>query len=133
VKIGDLASRAGVGVETIRYYERRGLLPEPERTRAGYREYAEQDVRRMRFILRCKDLGFSLAEIRDLLELRLAPGSGADDVRRRASAKVAAVEEKIADLQRIRAALRQLIGSCSAHGRPDECTLMHAVGGDQEF
>jgi MerR family transcriptional regulator, copper efflux regulator len=133
VKIGDLASRAGVGVETIRYYERRGLLPEPERTRAGYREYAEQDVLRMRFILRCKDLGFSLAEIRDLLELRLAPGSGADDVRRRASAKVAAVEEKIADLQRIRAALRHLIGSCSAHGRPDECTLMHAVGGDQEF
>jgi DNA-binding transcriptional MerR regulator len=68
VKIGELAGSAGVGVETIRYYERRGLLKEPDRTRAGYREYAEHDVLRMRFILRCKELGFSLSEIRDLLD-----------------------------------------------------------------
>jgi MerR family transcriptional regulator, copper efflux regulator len=133
VKIGELAGRAGVGVETIRYYERRGLLQPPDRTRAGYREYAEHDVLRMRFILRCKDLGFSLTEIRDLLDLRVAPGSSAHDVRRRAEDKVAAVEEKIADLRRIQAALRQLIGSCSTHGRAEECALMHALGGDQEF
>jgi MerR family transcriptional regulator, copper efflux regulator len=133
VKIGELAGRAGVGVETIRYYERRGLLQEPNRTRAGYREYTEHDALRMRFILRCKDLGFSLTEIQDLLDLRLAPGSTADDVRRRAAGKVAGVEAKIADLQRIRAALRQLVGSCSAHGRPEECALMHALGGDREF
>lgn len=133
MKIGELASRAGVGVETIRYYERRGLLAEPERTDAGYRAYAEADVLRMRFILRCKELGFSLSEIRELLDLRVAPGSTADDVRRRAAGKVASVEARIADLERIRAALRQLIGSCSAHGRPEECALMHALGGDQDF
>jgi MerR family transcriptional regulator, copper efflux regulator len=133
VKIGELAGSAGVGVETIRYYERRGLLKEPDRTRAGYREYAEHDVLRMRFILRCKELGFSLSEIRDLLDLRVAPGRTARDVRRRGEDKVAAVEEKIADLQRIRAALRQLIGSCSTDRRAEECALMHALGGDQEF
>jgi MerR family transcriptional regulator, copper efflux regulator len=132
VRIGELASRAGVGVETIRYYERRGLLFEPPRTQSGYREYAEQDVQRMRFILRCKELGFSLSEIRDLLELRVAPGSTADDVRRRAADKVASVEETIADLERVRGALRQLIGSCSAHGPAEECALMHATGGDNE-
>jgi MerR family transcriptional regulator, copper efflux regulator len=133
VKIGELAGSAGVGVETIRYYERRGLLQQPVRTRGGYREYTEHDLLRMRFILRCKDLGFSLSEIRDLFDLRVAPGSTADDVRRRAAGKVATVEEKIADLQRIRAALRQLMDSCSAHGRLEECALMHALGGDQEF
>jgi MerR family transcriptional regulator, copper efflux regulator len=133
VKIGELAGRVGVGVETIRYYERRALLTEPERTRAGYRRYAEQDVLRLRFILRCKDLGFSLSEIRQLLDLRVAPGSTAADVRRSAAVKVASVEEKIADLERIRAALRQLMGSCSAHGRPEECALMHSLGGSQNF
>jgi MerR family transcriptional regulator, copper efflux regulator len=130
MKIGELAGSAGVGVETIRYYERRGLLQEPDRTRAGYRDFAEHDVLRMRFILRCKELGFSLSEIRDLLELRVAPGSTAHDVRRRAEDKVAAVERKIADLQRIRTALGQLIGSCNAQGRPEECALMHAIGRD---
>jgi MerR family transcriptional regulator, copper efflux regulator len=133
MKIGELAGRAGVGVETIRYYERRGLITEPERTRAGYRQYAEHDVLRLRFILRCKDLGFSLSEIRQLLDLRIAPGSTAADVRRRATDKVATVEEKIADLERIRAALRQLLESCSAHGRPEECALMHSLGGNQNF
>jgi MerR family transcriptional regulator, copper efflux regulator len=133
VKIGQLAGKVGVGVETIRYYERRGLLTEPARTPAGYREYAEADVLRLRFILRCKELGFSLTEIRDLLELRVAPGSTADDVRRRAADKVASIGERIADLERIRAALRQLIGSCSAHGRPEECALMHALDGDRNF
>jgi MerR family transcriptional regulator, copper efflux regulator len=133
VKIGELAGRAGVGVETIRYYERRGLLQQPVRTRRGYREYTEHDLLRLHFILRCKDLGFSLTEIRDLLDLRVAPGSTADDVRRRAAGKVAGVEAKIADLQRMRAVLRQLIDSCSAHGRPEECALMHALGGDPEF
>jgi MerR family transcriptional regulator, copper efflux regulator len=133
VKIGQLAGRAGVGVETIRYYERRGLLEEPGRTPGGYREYAEPDVLRLRFILRCKELGFSLSEIRELLDLRVAPGSTADDVRRRAAGKVASIDERITDLERIRAALRQLIGSCSAHGRPEECALMHALDGDQDF
>jgi MerR family transcriptional regulator, copper efflux regulator len=133
VRISELASRAGVGVETIRYYERRGLLFEPARTQSGYREYTEHDVQRLRFILRCKEVGFSLSEIRDLLELRVAPGSTAADVRRRAADKVVSVEEKIADLERVRGALRQLIGSCSADGRADECALMHALGGDQNF
>jgi MerR family transcriptional regulator, copper efflux regulator len=127
MRTGELAERSGVGVETIRYYERRGLLAEPVRTPGGYREYDGEAVVRMHFILRCKDLGFSLSEIRELVDLRVAPGSTAADVRRRARAKVVRVEAKITDLERIRAALGQLISTCHAHGPADQCALMHAI------
>jgi MerR family transcriptional regulator, copper efflux regulator len=128
MKIGNLANRTGVGVQTVRYYERRGLLPEPDRTGSGYREYDEQDLLRLRFILRAKGLGFTLTEIRDLLELRVSPDRTADDVRRVAREKVRDVESKIGDLEEIRVALSRVVDACHAHGPPETCALMYALG-----
>jgi MerR family transcriptional regulator, copper efflux regulator len=127
VKIGELADRAGVNVQTIRYYERRGLLPEPERTDSGYRNYGEADIRRLRFILRAKGLGFTLAEAGDLVDLRVDANRSAEEVRERALAKIEDTTARIEDLRRIRAALVRVVASCDAHGSPDECALMHAI------
>ena len=131
MRIGELAERAGVNVQTVRYYERRGLLPEPERRASGYRDYGTGDLTRLRFILRAKSLGFTLSEVEDLLELRVDPGRTAEDVRRQAEGKIADVEAKIRDLRRIRRALGRLVDTCDAHGPPEACALMHAVGADE--
>lgn len=133
MQIGELADRAGVNVQTVRYYERRGLIPEPDRKPSGYRVYGEEDVLRLRFVLRAKALGFTLTEIDELLDLRVDPRRTADDVRRHAEEKVADVEAKIRDLRGIRRVLRKLVESCDAHGSPDECALMHAIGADEDF
>lgn len=130
MKIGELADRAGVNIQTVRYYERRDLIPEPDRTDAGYREYGEADLNRLRFILRAKELGFTLAEIRELLELRASPGATAGDVRGRAVAKMEAVDAKLRDLRRIQEGLRRVVRSCDAHGPPEECALIHALQGE---
>jgi MerR family transcriptional regulator, copper efflux regulator len=130
MKIGELAGRAGVNVQTVRYYERRDLLPEPERTASGYREYDADDLRRLRFILRAKELGFTLTEIRDLLGLRASTDATADDVRRRAQEKIDDVEGKLRDLQRIHEGLTRVVRSCDAHGPTDECALIHALHGE---
>lgn len=133
MQIGELAERAAVNVQTVRYYERRGLLPEPDRTPGGYRRYDDHDLLRLRFILRAKELGFTLSEVEELLELRVDPRRTADDVRERALEKIAATESKIEDLTRIRRALERLVASCDAHGSPEECALMHAIGADVDF
>lgn len=125
--IGELAGRAGVGVQTVRYYERRSLLPPPDRTPAGYREYGEEDLRRLRFILRAKELGFTLSEVGELLELRVAPGRTAADVRTRALRKIEDTRARVRDLRRILRALEALVSTCEAHGPPDRCALMHAI------
>lgn len=130
MKIGELADRTGVNVQTVRYYERRDLLPEPERTASGYREYDADDLRRLHFILRAKELGFTLTEIRDLLGLRASTGATADDVRRRAQEKIDDVEGKLRDLQRIHEGLARVVRSCDAHGAPEECALIHALQGE---
>jgi MerR family transcriptional regulator, copper efflux regulator len=133
MKIGELAKRAGVGVQTVRYYERRGLLPEPVRTGSGYRDYDDHDLLRLGFILRSKSLGFTLTEIRELLELRVSADRTAEDVRGLAREKVRDVERKMADLGRIRAALTRVMDACHAEGPPEACALMHAVGGAGDF
>jgi MerR family transcriptional regulator, copper efflux regulator len=130
MKIGELADRAGVNVQTVRYYERRALLPEPERTASGYREYDVADLRRLQFILRAKELGFTLTEIRDLLGLRSSTGATADDVRRRAQEKIDDVDRRLRDLKRIHDGLARVVRSCDAHGPPDECALIHALHGE---
>lgn len=133
MKIGELAERAGVGIQTVRYYERRGLLPEPDRTRSGYRDYDDHDALRLRFILRAKELGFTLSEVEELLALRVDPQTTAEDVRRRAESKIAATRSKIRDLRSIESALERLVQACDAHGSPEECALMHAIGADEDF
>lgn len=130
--IGELAERVGVNVQTVRYYERRELLPEPERTRSGYRTYGPGDVLRLRFVLRAKALGFTLSEVAELLELRVDPDRTAEDVRERALEKIADTETKIRDLEAIRGALERVVGACEAHGSPEECALMHAIERDEE-
>src|SRR6266446_3467449 len=90
-----LAHEGGVNVETIRYYERHGLLPKPPRTPSGYRVFSDEAVTRLRFIKHAQDLGFSLREIKELLSLRVKPGSSCSDVRRKAEAKITDVDQKI--------------------------------------
>lgn len=127
MKIGDLAARAGVSVQAVRYYERRGLLPAPARTPSGYREYDDGDLRRLEFVCNAKDLGFTLSEIRDLLDLRVAQGTTAADVRRRALEKIEATKAKIRELRRIQAGLERLVSACEAEGPSRACALMHAM------
>src|SRR5262245_44882246 len=111
--IGELARRAGVGVDTVRFYERQGLLEEPARRASGYRQYGEAVVARLRFIKRAQALGFSLKEVAELLAFRADPETTCAEVRQRALAKVADIEAKIKDLQRIREALLQATTSCT--------------------
>ena len=130
MKIGTLAAEAGVSVQTVRYYERTGLLPAPGRTASGYREYDRSDVLRLIFIGRAKKLGFTLSEVQELLDLGVRRGTTADDVRRRAVAKLNSTRAKIRDLGSIASALERVVSSCDAHGSPETCALMHALGAD---
>lgn len=125
--VGELARAAGVNVQTVRYYERRGLLAEPPRTASGYRKYPESDVSRLGFIRRAQALGFTLTEIGDLLSLRVDPQTTSADVHRRVEEKLADVEEKLAELRRIQGALQELAASCKAHGPIGECPFLEAL------
>jgi MerR family transcriptional regulator, copper efflux regulator len=123
--IGLVARCAGAGVETVRFYQRQGLIEEPHRT-SGYREYDEEVVARLGFIRRAKELGFTLKEIKELLSLRRDPGTPAADVRRRALAKIADIEGKIRALQKMKKALQQLTSACCGQVSA-ECPLLHAL------
>jgi len=125
--IGKLAEAAGVNVQTVRYYERRGLLPEPPRTASGYREYPEADIARIGFIRRAQGLGFTLKEIDELLSLRMAPGTTPERVRGHVDAKITDVEAKIAELERIRSALTRMAGACEVHGPLGDCPFLEAL------
>lgn len=124
MRIGEVASEAGVGVETLRFYERRGLLEEPPRTGSGYRAYGRGAVRRVRFIRRAKELGFTLREIDELLALSCDEGATCADVRRRAEAKVADVEERIRRLAAIRDALVDLAARCHGDAPASDCPFL---------
>jgi Hg(II)-responsive transcriptional regulator len=127
--IGELAARLGVNVQTVRYYERRGLLVPAERRASGYRAYTEDAVDRLRFIRRAQELGFTLAEIGELLELRLDPGTTAADVKQRAVQKIDEIDAKLRDLERIRDALTHLAGRCrGGRGPTGDCPLLDALG-----
>lgn len=129
MKIGEFAGRAGVNVQTVRYYERRGLLPEPQRRESGYREYDEESLERLQFIRRGQELGFTLAEIEELLTLRTDPETTAAEVKARAEAKIADVAERIADLQQIKHALEHLAGQCQGGAGPTgDCPLLTELG-----
>jgi MerR family copper efflux transcriptional regulator len=131
LKIGQVAQRAGVGVETVRFYERHGLVDEPPRTESGYRQYSEEAVSRLRFIRRAKSLGFSLVDIRELISLRLDTATDVGEVRWRAQAKIGEIEEKVVDLQRMRQALERLVESCVGGGALDGCPIIRALEADE--
>jgi Cu(I)-responsive transcriptional regulator len=127
MSIGQVARQAGVGVETVRFYERQGLLDEPDRKASGYRQYDEEAVAVLRFIRRAKKLGFTLKEIKGLLALRLDASASRAEVRQQAQAKVADIEAKIADLQRMRDALAKLIRKCHGDGAASGCPILEAL------
>ena len=127
VTIGKLAAEAGVSVETVRFYQRRGLLVLPERRGSGFREYTPADQWRLAFIRRARQLGFTLAEIRDLLGPAEARSTA--DVTRAAEAKLAAIAGQIAELAALQCRLRRLVQVC-AHGSRDDCVALHV--GDQQ-
>jgi MerR family copper efflux transcriptional regulator len=125
--IGELARRAGVGVETVRFYERQGLVPPPPRSGSGYRQYPQETVSRLRFIQRAKELGFSLREIEELISLRLDPEVPCAEVRARAEAKIADIDTRLRDLARMRVSLAGLADACAAGGSGGACPILDAL------
>ena len=124
ITISRAARKAGVGVETIRFYERKGLLPAPPRSRSGYRQFPAHAVERLRFIRRAQDLGFSLREIGDLLALRVDEVAACATVERQARDKLAQVSGKIRELRRIERALESLVKACQAREPTSDCPIL---------
>jgi MerR family mercuric resistance operon transcriptional regulator len=122
--VGALAKQAGVKIDTIRYYERHGLLPKPPRTNSGYRTFTHASVERLRFIKQAQALGFTLNEVKQLLALRLNPGMTCIDVRKRAQAKLTDIQQKIDSLHAMKRALQQLVSVCAADGPASECSFL---------
>lgn len=129
--IGAVAKRVGVAIDTIRYYEREGLLPEPQRRASGYRSYGVGAIAQLRFIRRAKELGFTLEEIRELLALSADRQRGVKAVKQRAEKRLAVIEQRIAELQRVRDGLAELIASCPGHGAPEHCPILRALGDEE--
>jgi len=125
-----LARRAGVNGETIRFYENRGLLPMPDRTAAGYRQYDGSDAARLAFIKRSQELGFTLDEIKDLLSLHGAPKRSSRRVKALAEAKIEEITARIRDLCRVQSALRKISAGCDGTGPNDECPILRALALD---
>ena len=123
--IGQLAQRAGVAIDTVRYYERSGMLAPAGRLASGYRRYGEAELKRLRFIRRAKALGFTLDEIRALLTL--GAERSVAKVREAAEAKLADVSHRIAELERIRDGLATLVAACPGHGRAEACPILNAL------
>lgn len=124
MKIGEVARISGTGIETIRFYEREGLLLEPERRPSGYRQYDEATVERLSYIRQAKELGFTLAEIKELLELSFAH-SNCEHIRQRAEGKITDIESKIRSLQQMKRSLRKIVERCRAKDSTDDCPLVH--------
>lgn len=125
--IGELARRTGVSVETVRFYENEGLLAKPERPLGGIRTYPQEAVDRLSFVHEAKGMGFTLREIRDLIALRDDPQADAAAVRGRAMAKLAEVEEKVEQFERMRSALTQLLSQCPGRGALGTCPIIQAL------
>ena len=132
MRIGILAAQSGVGVQALRYYERRGLLTAPKRSRAGFREYEADTARRVRFIRRAQGLGFTLEEVRELLALWTDSSKSCAAVEKRARATLARIEAKMVDLKRMNDALAQYVTACRARPAMQECPLLAGLGGTEE-
>lgn len=126
MKIGEAAAASGCHFETIRYYERIGLLPPPARTDTGYRDYTRGEVERLRFITRGRELGFSLDEIRSLLRLTEDPDLSCGEVDQLARAHLAEIEQRVRELKRMARELEHTITAC-AGGQRTQCTILGAL------
>lgn len=130
--VGEVAGRCGVSTDTVRYYEKRGLVPEPPRFESsGYRAYPAETVERVRFIQQAQELGFTLAEIEELLALRADDEASCAQVRAVSRAKIAQVRARIAELKRILRGLEDLTGICPGDVPADRCPLIEVLTGDE--
>jgi len=132
IGIGDLAKTAGTKVVTIRYYEQIGLLPVPSRTAGNYRTYSNEHMRRLRFIRRCRDLGFTLDQIRDLLRLSSRKEQDCAEVDRITAQHLMEIEQKISDLKRLAKELRRLNNCCEGKGIIADCRIIEALSPSNE-
>lgn len=130
MRIGEAAAEAGVNIQTLRYYERRGLVREPKRQPSGYRAYTDETVRLVRFIKRAQQVGFTLNDIEALLRLTV-DGARCQDVQAIAVEKLRELEDKIAALTAMKGALLELLGQCRRKKRRVSCPLLGALGGDR--
>ncbi len=125
--IGELAKACGVGVETVRYYERRGLLPDPRPGKVGYRDFDADDVRRLSFVKQAQALGFTLKEIDELLALRVSRTTTCSDVRELAEAKLKDIDEKLRTLRSFKRALGRLVEQCGATDLKSQCPILDVL------
>ena len=125
--IGQIAREAGIGVETVRFYEREGLLEQPARRASGYRQFEPEAVARLRFIKQAQRLGFTLREVRELLALKLDPDATRAQVRGRAVDKIADIDKRIKELKRMKNALTPLIEACDGKGTLEGCPILDAI------
>ena len=125
--IGQVAKRVGIGIETIRFYEHKGLIEDPPRKESGYRQYGEKDIKRRAFIQHAKTLGFSLKEINELLSIRARPEANTREVKEIASAKLVDINNKIKLLQRMQQTLEKLVDQCPGEGPTCECPILEAL------
>ena len=132
MKIGEVARRVGIPIDTVRYYERNGLLPPPARRASGYRDYHDSDIARLNFVLRAKALGFTLIEIRELLQLSDAAEGDMANIRGLAASKLQDIEQRIAQLARVRDALKGLVEACPGRGHVSGCPIRSALFDLQE-
>ena len=130
MQIGQLATQAGVAIDTVRYYERQGLLPPAPRLASGYRVYAGADLSRLRFVRRAKALGFTLEDIGELLSLSSRRDNDMAGMKATAAARLADVDRRIAELERIRTALQSLVEACPGHGSVEDCPILKALTGE---
>jgi len=130
--IGRLAREVGINLETVRFYERRGLLPKPPRSASGYRLFPSEAARRLKFIKRAQELGFSLSEIRELLALRMSPRTTSGEIRKRTEAKIADIEGKIKSLDSMRKSLVKLARSCGGCAPLSECPILESLDREGE-
>ncbi len=130
LSIGKLAKAAGVNLQTIRYYERIRLLPKPKTKESGYREYTEQDLSRVIFIKKAKELGFSLKEIAQLLALKVDKRKSCADVREMAEYSIVMIREKIETLEKFAEALKKLSDQCHGTGPTSECPILEFLNGE---
>lgn len=127
--IGRVARGAGVNIQTVRYYERRGLLSPEAYRDSGYQLYSREAVRKLQFIKNAQELGFTLEEIAGLLRLRVGRRTRCEDVRRKAEAKLGQVNEKLARLQSMRRVLERLVRTCRKRGTTDPCPILGSLEG----
>jgi Hg(II)-responsive transcriptional regulator len=124
MRIGEVAKCSGVGIETIRYYEREGLLAAPKRQPSGYRQYDESVIARLQFVRRTKELGFTLAEIKELLSLWFNVSTKCVHIRQRAKQKIDDIDEKLRSLQKMKRSLKKIVAECETRSSVKACPLL---------